>query len=284
MECLDSIRRYHTDTPTFLHNRPRPFVDHCLKRLPPAASVSDAIQHVHNGTFLVPSVASSGAYTVQLQSSSGVPSCTCPDWLKYRLPCKHMLAVFSAYPAWGWDSLPAAYRNFPHFSLDPGILCRPLESDVTPAHDGDGGSDASLIQQSSSALERDGDSDSGRFDAASNHNEPSTAAPEPDRDSDSVHSDTLKLQSRLRQLLMTASSYTYSVSDGSVLSEAISAAKAVFNTLKAAVPRLSQQLPNTRRRFGKCNADASCLRRRLHPYRLKRALKMKRRKAGSSDI
>ena len=289
MECLDSIRRYHTDTPTFLHNRPRPFVDHCLKRLPPAASVSDAIQHVHNGTFLVPSVASSGTYAVQLQSSSGVPSCTCPDWLKYRLPCKHMLAVFSTYPAWGWDSLPAAYRNFPHFSLDPSILCRPLESDATLHDDGGSGSahsvaDASLIQQSPSALEPDGDSDSGRSDAVSSQNEPSTAAPESDRDSDSVHSDTLKLQSRLRQLLMTACSYTYSVSDGSVLSEAISAAKAVFNTLKAAVPRLSQQRPNARRRFGKCNADASCLRRWLHAYRLKRALKKKRQKAGSSDI
>jgi len=158
MECLDSIRRYHTDTPTFLHNRPRPFVDHCPKRLPPAASVSDTIQHVHNGTFLVPSVASSGTYTVQLQSSSGVPSCTCPDWLKYRLPCKHMLAVFGAYLDWGWDSLPAAYQNFPHFSPDPSILCRPLESDATPHDDGDSGSaypvaDTSLIQQSPSALE-----------------------------------------------------------------------------------------------------------------------------------
>jgi len=99
-----------------------------------------------------------------------------------------------------------------------------------------------------------------------------------------VHSDTLKLQSHLRQLLTTASSYTYSVNDGSVPSEAISAAKAVFDTLKAAVPRLSQQRPNTRRRFGKCIADASCLRRRLHAYRLKRALKKKRQKAYSSDI
>lgn len=115
--CLTENRRYHHSVPLFLHNKPRHFVVHCLDRLPPKVSKisSSQITSTTEG-FLVRSTDSGTDYTISIGNDK--PSCSCPDWAKFFWPCKHLLAVFSIYPAYGWEFMPNGYTSQPVFNLD----------------------------------------------------------------------------------------------------------------------------------------------------------------------
>ena len=98
IRCLDTVRSYHTDAPIFLRNRPRHFVHHCLKRIPPKVThitLSDIVQ-VRSDVFNVGSKDSDRTYTVTVNelATSSMLSCQCMDCDKHHLPCKHMVAVF----------------------------------------------------------------------------------------------------------------------------------------------------------------------------------------------
>ena len=41
-------------------------------------------------------------------------TCTCPDWMKNEMPCKHFFAVVQ-HTNFSWEELPYAYRNHPLF-------------------------------------------------------------------------------------------------------------------------------------------------------------------------
>lgn len=104
---LDSCKAFITSIPSVLKNRPRMLVEHCVKRMPPQVLVipGENIRERSSGNFQVKSVDSGSVYDINLETPC--PSCTCYDWQKYHLPCKHMLAVFHNYPSWDWDFLPA---------------------------------------------------------------------------------------------------------------------------------------------------------------------------------
>jgi len=51
-----------------------------------------------------------------------MPFCTCPDWIKWHIPCKHFFAVFRLYPFWGWYKLPQVYLESPYLSTDQESL------------------------------------------------------------------------------------------------------------------------------------------------------------------
>ena len=51
------------------------------------------------------------------QLNADLPYCECPDWKKFQLPCKHILAIFAKYER-DWNHLPASYRNSPYFTVD----------------------------------------------------------------------------------------------------------------------------------------------------------------------
>ncbi|CAN7981528.1 unnamed protein product, partial [Ixodes pacificus] len=68
-----------------------------------------------SGIFHVQGAAPANAsYLVQFST----PSCSCPDFQKTRLPCKHFFAIFLHIQDWCFDRLPASYRNGPLMSLD----------------------------------------------------------------------------------------------------------------------------------------------------------------------
>jgi len=71
-------------------------------------------------------------YTVACCGNSA-PSCSCRDWCRHHLPCKHVLAVFMYKPAYGWESLPAAYTQLPIFCLDTEVVGSAVVSDI-PEH------------------------------------------------------------------------------------------------------------------------------------------------------
>lgn len=103
-------------TPTFLHNRPSDMVMHIKDRMAEDLCPQQ-ITEMSPGTFKVTSEADKGSFVVKLGSSSTLPSCSCEDWKKNRLPCKHFCACFKA--GCTWDDLCPQYKNNPLFTLDP---------------------------------------------------------------------------------------------------------------------------------------------------------------------
>ncbi|WAR12531.1 hypothetical protein MAR_026711 [Mya arenaria] len=115
VKCLDSSRRYSEDLPRFLHNRPRLFLDHCTQRLPSAISICQS------QTYLYFHTKNSNA-TYLLDLSGSLPSCSCPDWKKNHLPCKHMLCILLKVPGSGWETLSAEFKNSPHLNIDMDLF------------------------------------------------------------------------------------------------------------------------------------------------------------------
>eukprot|EP00058_Branchiostoma_floridae_P016954 XP_002602442.1 hypothetical protein BRAFLDRAFT_117021 [Branchiostoma floridae] len=118
-------RKYHTDLPTYLKDRPRGVVLHIMARLQEAQSYEqDDIVSIGPGIFQVKSSSKRGQqHTVNFgATSTNMPSCTCRDWLKHKLPCKHFCSVFNLQQEWGWEKLSAVYRDNPLFSLDSTLL------------------------------------------------------------------------------------------------------------------------------------------------------------------
>jgi len=66
------------------------------------------IADVGNGTFAVNSGTEDMSYGVYMASTETVtaPWCDCIDCSRHHLPCKHLLAVTTQIPEWGWDKLP----------------------------------------------------------------------------------------------------------------------------------------------------------------------------------
>ncbi|XP_062583252.1 uncharacterized protein LOC134245018 [Saccostrea cucullata] len=129
IQCLEYCRKYADGVPTFLHNKPRMFVEHCLKRIPPHIQniPPSNIEELGERKYAVHSVESGKIYSVVITSTQ--PACTCVDYSIHHLPCKHMLAIFSCVPDCSWNDLPEAYKNNPHFNLDEDIL---QQSEVNP--------------------------------------------------------------------------------------------------------------------------------------------------------
>ena len=55
------------------------------------------------------------------QANPHLPYCKCPDWKKFQLPGKHMIAVFTKYDR-SWDDLPDRYKNSPYFCVDKDFI------------------------------------------------------------------------------------------------------------------------------------------------------------------
>ncbi|XP_035685999.1 uncharacterized protein LOC118422494 [Branchiostoma floridae] len=119
-------RRYNSKLPRFLHDRPRGVVTHIMSRMEEAAVCfnPDDIGQVGNGVFHVKSTTDpSKSHIVNFgTSASNMPFCTCKDWSRNKLPCKHFCAVFTLLKEWGWEKLASAYKDNPILSLDHTCL------------------------------------------------------------------------------------------------------------------------------------------------------------------
>ena len=118
-------RSYQSYIAPFLHNRPRSVILHCLDR---TNSSKILPQHVHDidtaaGIFEVEKT-SGGKHMVDfgLESPSQMPSCTCKDWVRHHLPCKHFFSIFTNRQDWGWDKRPSGYLQSAYLSTDERAL------------------------------------------------------------------------------------------------------------------------------------------------------------------
>lgn len=68
-------------------------------------------------------------------SSEGTPSCSCKDWTRWHIPCKHFFAVFRVKPEWSWNTLPKQYTESAYLSTDNEALVAYFSSQGVPEED-----------------------------------------------------------------------------------------------------------------------------------------------------
>ena len=119
----EEYRSYNEIVPEFLRSRPRPVIIHCLHRIRKGKRFknSDIKALEGEGLFTVQSM-SSTVHSVDFGLSTGNPSCTCKDWIRFNIPCKHFFAIFEHQAKWCWDSLPDVYLQSPHLNCDKQAL------------------------------------------------------------------------------------------------------------------------------------------------------------------
>ncbi|XP_062585887.1 uncharacterized protein LOC134247563, partial [Saccostrea cucullata] len=128
IQSFEFCKKYSSSVPKFLHNKPRMLVEHCIKRIPPEIQniPIENIQEVEDRAYAVHSVDSNNIYRVMFSDTE--PTCTCLDYSRHHLPCKHMLAVMMSLPECSWDNLPDGYKTCPHFTLDQSIMQQCIDS------------------------------------------------------------------------------------------------------------------------------------------------------------
>ena len=119
-------RSYHSHIPSYLHDRPRSVIIHCLDRRTNSSKfLADSIHDIDSekGVFEVEKTSGSKhRVNFGISSSQQMPSCTCKDWLRYHIPCKHFFAIFTHRSAWSWNNLPQTYLQSAYLSTDTQAL------------------------------------------------------------------------------------------------------------------------------------------------------------------
>ena len=115
-----AYRSYNDIVPQFLQGRPRKVILHCLQRMTKAGKFLQSNVSLHKSatSHEVHSHASGKTHNVDVK----IPQCSCKDWLRYNMPCKHMFAVFKYCTECSWDSLPETYKQSEYLSADSAML------------------------------------------------------------------------------------------------------------------------------------------------------------------
>lgn len=128
-------RGYNNTIPKYLQDKPRQFLVHCLSRISSAEDIpADYIKAGENpGEFYVRSLDSKDTwYNLSFVGNTCMPKCSCPDFSRTGLLCKHFFAVFKHNEDWQWEALPKLYRDNPHLCLDDAVILG-----GTPSHNPD---------------------------------------------------------------------------------------------------------------------------------------------------
>ena len=88
----EPYRSYNEFVPDYLKGRPRSVILHCLSRIRKADRFSkESVQQVDtSGQFRVEST-SGKQHTLNFKHDDNMPECTCKDWIRWHIPCKHFL-------------------------------------------------------------------------------------------------------------------------------------------------------------------------------------------------
>ena len=75
------------------------------------------------GEFHVASAESKNIwYDLSFGADDKMPKCSCPDFSRTGLLCKHFFAVFQHNADWKWEALPKSFRENPHLCLDDAVV------------------------------------------------------------------------------------------------------------------------------------------------------------------
>ena len=118
---LSKYRSYHQKVVEWdLLDKPKKYVKHCLGRISKVEQIdSNDIQVVErNRLFKVKSSSKEIFHQLDLGDKYSFPTCTCHDWKKHLMPCKHFLALFEHKTGISWNSFGDIYRKWPFFIID----------------------------------------------------------------------------------------------------------------------------------------------------------------------
>ncbi len=115
-------RSYDKSVPSFLLDRPRDVVQHIFPSRYHTELDESSITFIQQGCYEVSSENGSHRYSVKFGDDTTPPSCSCEDWDKFHLPCKHFCVIFRCVKDVGWSDLSANYINHPSFQLDMDCL------------------------------------------------------------------------------------------------------------------------------------------------------------------
>eukprot|EP00794_Sanderia_malayensis_P017245 gene17245-18965_t len=128
-------KSYSAWVPSYLLDRPRKFVLHCLEKLSLAARISSNHITVESNSDSFIKVHSDRSIYKVAFNHNGMPSCECHNWKENFLPCKHMFAVIIHCKEYSWESFPVEYRDSAYFTLDPNCSLRSsMVSEVEPTN------------------------------------------------------------------------------------------------------------------------------------------------------
>ena len=123
-----SHKRYNKNIPVVIHNRPTEVVKHIMHRNRSSSNVdADDISRKGN-LFCVKSAFTTEPYVLSFWGCNIFPKCSCCDFKKYFLPCKHMFAIFNKFSDVSWANLPEWYHESPIIILDSEIVRNKTES------------------------------------------------------------------------------------------------------------------------------------------------------------
>ena len=111
--------------PEYLTGRPRTFIRHCLVRKTRSNKFTgDSIQQTDTPGLFYIKKGDAVKHTLKFgsQDDEEMPSCTCKDWVRWQIPCKHFFAIFREVPEWSWKSLPIKYLQNAYLSTDKEAL------------------------------------------------------------------------------------------------------------------------------------------------------------------
>ena len=107
---MDIYRVPANIVPGYLKGRPRSLIRHCLVRKTKSNKFTGDSVHQTDvpGTFNIIK-ASGGKHTVTFatEAQDEMSSCTCKDWARWHIPCKHFFTIFREKPEWSY--LESAY-------------------------------------------------------------------------------------------------------------------------------------------------------------------------------
>ena len=132
----ETYRSYNSFIPNFLRGRPRSVIIHCLQRMKKSLKFMKTnidFSNEMNGLFHLKSH-SGKVHVVDFGVMTNTPSCTCKDWIQFRIPCKHFFAIFEHSEQWKWGALPKHYLESSHITADVKAFDNqyPTVSDTTP--------------------------------------------------------------------------------------------------------------------------------------------------------
>ena len=106
----------------WLHNRPKRFVAHFIRKISLAEDISNDKIKQEDELFLLKSSISGETYRVSFGSDEVLPSCSCYDWKKNLMLCKDIMAVMRCCKDITWESLAPAYKNSNFFETDVDVI------------------------------------------------------------------------------------------------------------------------------------------------------------------
>ena len=121
--------KYNQSIPSFFHDRPHQLLKHWRTRWD-ASAYSPLIEGAN--PYYVASESSETTYTVKLGDAETYPSCSCVDFSKHFLLCKHFFALIRQ-GCIHWEDISALYRNSLYINIDWDVLQtkQPIKEDKT---------------------------------------------------------------------------------------------------------------------------------------------------------